>query len=104
MWFNPVELSKTQTIPSANLANSANYEPVSIKTDAPISKLAGLAAPDNQKFEIDAAVEWMELPEPSPGALMVTCYTPNGKVIEVEARNQEHAEFLQRMNPYREAK
>jgi len=29
----------------------------------------------------------------------VTCYTPNGKPIEVEARDEEHAEFLRRWNP-----
>lgn len=31
--------------------------------------------------------------------MIVTCYTPNGNPIEVEARDQEHAEFLRRMNP-----
>ena len=29
----------------------------------------------------------------------VTCYTPSGIAIEVLARDDEHAEFLQRMNP-----
>jgi hypothetical protein len=27
------------------------------------------------------------------------CYTPNGQFIEVEARDQEHDEWLQKMNP-----
>jgi hypothetical protein len=30
---------------------------------------------------------------------IITCYSPNGQAIEVEARNSEHAEFLQQMNP-----
>lgn len=68
MWFNPSELSKTKTTYSANSANPANSEPESRKEDILISKLAGLAeafisetatqshkvagiaAPDNQKF------------------------------------------------------
>ncbi len=55
----------------------------------------------HQCAKFDAAVEWLELPEPSPGALIVTCYTPNGKAIEVESTSPEHAEILQRMNPKR---
>ena len=31
----------------------------------------------------------------------VTCYTPNGQSIEVEARDPEHATWLQKMNPKR---
>ena len=50
-----------------------------------------------------AAVKWVELPEPKPDSLIVTCYTPNGKPIEVEATSPEHAEWLKRMNPKREA-
>ena len=30
----------------------------------------------------------------------VICYTPNGKPIEVQARDPEHAAWLQRMNPH----
>jgi hypothetical protein len=55
------------------------------------------------KCEIyDAAVEWIQLPEQfSPNALIVQCYTPNGKLIEIEAIDAEHAKFLRRMNPKR---
>lgn len=31
--------------------------------------------------------------------LIVTCYTPNGKPVEVEARDQDHAAWLVKMNP-----
>ena len=44
-------------------------------------------------------VEWVKLPEFTPGALIVTCYTPAGNPVEVEANNPGHAEFLLRMNP-----
>jgi hypothetical protein len=33
------------------------------------------------------------------GAEIVTCYTPNGEAIEIEARNKKHAIFLKQMNP-----
>lgn len=33
------------------------------------------------------------------GALTVTCYTPNGQSIEVEARDPEHSLWLKRTNP-----
>ena len=42
-----------------------------------------------------------ELPEPAPGALIVTCYNPLGVAFEVEASSPEHAEFLLKMNPSR---
>ena len=48
--------------------------------------------------ELQEQVEWLELPEPAPGALMVVCYTPARNAIEVEAKNPEHADFLMRMN------
>ena len=51
--------------------------------------------------ELQAQVVWAELPEPAPGALMVTCYTPAGNAVEVEASSPEHAEFLLKMNPSR---
>jgi hypothetical protein len=35
------------------------------------------------------------------GAATVTCYTPNGQAFELEARDPEHAAWLQRMNPKR---
>ena len=49
--------------------------------------------------ELHNQIVWEELPDPAPGALMVTCYTPAGNAVEVEARNAEHAAFLRRMNP-----
>ncbi|MEI7996586.1 MAG: hypothetical protein WCH01_16950 [Methylococcaceae bacterium] len=49
----------------------------------------------------NAAIEWIELPEPKPDAIMVTCYTPSGVAIEIEASSPEHAEWLKRMNPKR---
>ena len=52
--------------------------------------------------KFDAAVEWQELHEPNPGALLVTCYTPNGAAIEIEARDAEHAAWLKKMNPPQE--
>jgi hypothetical protein len=58
---------------------------------------------EHQCTEFDAKVEWIELPEPKPDALMVTCYTPAGDAIEIEASSPEHAGFLMRMNPRREA-
>ncbi len=30
---------------------------------------------------------------------LVTCYSPSGLVYEIEARDEEHAAWLQRMNP-----
>ena len=35
------------------------------------------------------------------GSETVSCYTPNGQSIEVEARDPEHAAWLQQMNPKR---
>ncbi len=32
-------------------------------------------------------------------SLMVRCYSPSGLRYEVEARDEEHAEWLQKMNP-----
>ena len=34
-------------------------------------------------------------------SLIVTCYTPSGEVIQIEAKDYEHAEWLQKMNPKR---
>lgn len=31
--------------------------------------------------------------------LIVDCYTPNGQLIKIEAKDAEHAAFLKRMNP-----
>ena len=54
----------------------------------------------HQCTEFDAKVEWIFYDEPQGET--VTCYTPAGDTIEVEARDEEHAEWLQRMNPRRE--
>ena len=49
--------------------------------------------------ELQEQPEWVELPDPAPGALMVTCYTPAGNAVEVQANSPEHAAFLRRINP-----
>ncbi len=53
----------------------------------------------HQCIKFDAMVERVELPDPKPNAIMVKCYTPNGNLIEVEARDPQHAEWLIRHNP-----
>jgi hypothetical protein len=53
----------------------------------------------HQCTQFDPCVEWIELPEPKPDAIVVSCYTPNGKAVQIEAVNQEHADWLIRMNP-----
>jgi len=52
--------------------------------------------------QFNAVVEGQELPEPKPGAIIVICYAPNGKPIEVEARDAKHAAWLKQMNPAQE--
>jgi hypothetical protein len=49
--------------------------------------------------KFDAAVEWVVMPDPKPNAIMVIVYTPNGNAIEIEARDEAHAVWLQQMNP-----
>ena len=49
-----------------------------------------------QKFDARIEIQDYVIQE---GAITVTCYTPNGKAMLVEARDQEHAVWLQRMNP-----
>ena len=53
----------------------------------------------HQCAKFDAMVEWVELPDPNPHAIMVKCYTPNGNLIEVEVRDPQHAEWLRQSNP-----
>ena len=53
----------------------------------------------HQCSKFDAAVEWVELPNPKPNAIMVIVYTPNGNAMEIEARDEAHAVWLQQMNP-----
>ena len=53
----------------------------------------------HQCSKFDAAVEWVEMPDPKPDAIMVIVYTPNGNAIEIEARDEAHAVWLQQMNP-----
>jgi hypothetical protein len=49
--------------------------------------------------KFDAAVEWVVMPDPKPNAIMVIVYTPNGNAMEIEARDEAHAVWLQQMNP-----
>ena len=53
----------------------------------------------HQCIKFDAMVVRVELPDPKPNAIMVKCYTPNGNLIEVEARDPQHAEWLRQSNP-----
>jgi hypothetical protein len=53
-------------------------------------------------IQFDPSIEWVYYGERKPDALLIECYTPNGDVIEVEARDEAHGEWLQRMNPRRE--
>ena len=53
----------------------------------------------HQCLKFEAAVEWIEMPDPKPNAIMVIVYTPNGNTIEIEARDEAHAVLLQQMNP-----
>ena len=53
----------------------------------------------HQCIKFDAMVERVELPDPKPNAIMVKCFTPNGNLIEVEARDPQHAEWLRQSNP-----
>ena len=51
-----------------------------------------------QKFDARIEIQDYVIQE---GAITVTCYTPNGQAFEVEARDSEHAKWLQKMNPKR---
>jgi len=53
----------------------------------------------HQCLKFDAVVEWVVMPAPSPNAIMVIVYTPNGNAIEIEARDGAHAVWLQQINP-----
>lgn len=53
----------------------------------------------HQCIKFDAMVDRIELPDPKPNAIMVKCYTPNGNLIEVEARDPQRAEWLRQSNP-----
>jgi hypothetical protein len=54
----------------------------------------------HQCEKFDAAVVY-ETATITPGALIVTCYTPAGNPIKVEATSTEHAAWLIKMNPDR---
>ena len=56
----------------------------------------------HQCIQFGAVVKWVEIPDPEPNELTVTCYTPNGKPIKVQARDEAHAAYLIRMNPKQE--
>ena len=49
--------------------------------------------------KFDAKIEHVELQPIPANTLTVICYTPAGKPLEVEARDEAHAEFLRKMNP-----
>ena len=51
-----------------------------------------------EKFDARVEIQDYVIKE---GAETVTCYTPNGQAFEVEARDPEHATWLQKMNPKR---
>jgi hypothetical protein len=53
----------------------------------------------HQCTQFDAAIKWVEMPDPKPDTLTLICYTPNGKPIKVQARDPEHAAYLIRINP-----
>jgi len=46
-----------------------------------------------------ASVTVANLSEPKKTPLSVVCYTPAGNPMTVQARDADHAEWLQRMNP-----
>jgi hypothetical protein len=52
---------------------------------------------DCEKF--DPCIEWVFYDEPQGET--VTCFTPNGAAIEVEARDVAHSNWLKQMNPKR---
>ncbi|WP_262965160.1 hypothetical protein [Methylobacter psychrophilus] len=54
----------------------------------------------HQCTKFNAAIEYKDYVV-NDDALIVTCFTPNGKPIEVVANSPEHAEWLRRMNPPR---
>jgi len=59
----------------------------------------------HQCEKFDAAVEWVyETDTITPGALIITCYTPAGNPIKVHATSPEHADWLSKMNPCRSTK
>ncbi len=44
-------------------------------------------------------LEIMDALDAEKKELLVTCWTPSGAAMQVQAKNKEHAEFLRRMNP-----
>lgn len=84
VWFDPGELLKNRTAPLATSATFATLEAENSKSEGQSRKVA----------EVAEVAEGQ-----SPENLIVTCYTPNGTPIEVEATSTDHAEFLQHMNP-----
>ena len=83
MWFNPTELSKNKTDCLATPATLRLSEEEIIKTAIQSRKVAKVAEVEEQK------------------KIIVTCYTPAGNPIEVEARDAEHTAWLKQMNPKR---
>ena len=56
----------------------------------------------HQCDKFNAINERIHIPKPSPHALIVTCYTPNGEEIMIEAKDEVHALYLAKMNPKRQ--
>jgi len=46
----------------------------------------------------DARIKYFDYVIDETG-LIVDCFTPNGALIKIQARDQDHAQWLQRMNP-----
>lgn len=64
-----------------------------------VAATATLEAPEVGTVAKVATVTVASPPEQEPEGMFVTVYTPNGKTLAVYARDTEHAEWLQRMNP-----
>lgn len=52
-----------------------------------------------RELQIEASAEEIIPQENQMAGARVTCFTPNGQALEIEARDTAHAEWLKRMNP-----
>ena len=91
MWFNPTDITLT-----ANSAKTANFKE-EIKEISKISEISNGSVFENTKDEPHKLAELAKLAEYQN--LIVTCYTPSGEAIQIEAKDHEHAEWLKQMNP-----
>lgn len=53
----------------------------------------------HQCEKYNAKIEYIEICAHKPDALIVTCYTPDGELIKIEAKDEVHAIWLKQMNP-----